>query len=58
MLLEYLDPDLVKMQFQMSSMRTIGDPVMYFTMYPGRFESAHLQGVDATAGMSASQPAS
>ena len=50
-LLEYLDPDLVKMQFQMSSMRTIGDPVMYFTMYPGRFESAHLQGVDAAAGV-------
>ena len=50
-LLEYLDPDLMKMQFQMSSMRTIGDPVMYFTMYPGRFESAHLQGVDARAGM-------
>ena len=50
-LLEYLDPDLMKMQFQMSSMRTIGDPVMYFTMYPGRFASAHLQGVDTTAGM-------
>jgi sugar phosphate isomerase/epimerase len=52
-LLEYLDPDVMKMQFQMSSMRTIGDPVMYFTMYPGRFASAHLQGVDATAGMAA-----
>ena len=25
-LLEYLDPALMKMQFQMSSMRTIGDP--------------------------------
>jgi sugar phosphate isomerase/epimerase len=52
-LLEYLDPELMKMQFQMSSMRTVGDPVMYFTMYPGRFASAHLQGVDAAAGMSA-----
>ena len=50
-LLEFLDPELMKMQFQMSSMRTVGDPVMYFTMYPGRFASAHLQGVDATAGM-------
>src|SRR5262245_9649669 len=50
-LLEYLDPDVMKMQFQMSSMRTIGDPIMYFTMYPGRFASAHLQGVDTTAGM-------
>jgi sugar phosphate isomerase/epimerase len=55
-LLEYLDPDLMKMQFQMSSMRTIGDPVMYFTMYPGRFESAHLQGVDAAAGMNVPGP--
>jgi sugar phosphate isomerase/epimerase len=55
-LLEHLDPDLVKMQFQMSSMRNIGDPVMYFTMYPGRFESAHLQGVDATAGMNVPGP--
>jgi hypothetical protein len=52
-LLEYLDPDMMKMQFQMSSMRTVGDPVMYFTMYPGRFASAHLQGVDASAGMNA-----
>ncbi len=50
-LLEYLDPEVMKMQFQMSSMRTVGDPVMYFTMYPGRFASAHLQGVDAAAGM-------
>ena len=55
-LLEYLDPALMKMQFQMSSMRTIGDPVMYFTMYPGRFESAHLQGVDAAAGVSVAGP--
>jgi sugar phosphate isomerase/epimerase len=50
-LLEYLDPELVKMQFQMSSMRTIGDPIMYFTNHPGRFVSAHLQGVDTTQGM-------
>jgi sugar phosphate isomerase/epimerase len=45
-LLEALDPELVKMQFQMSSMRTIGDPIMYFTNYPGRFISAHLHGVN------------
>jgi hypothetical protein len=43
-LLEALDPELVKMQFQMSSMRTIGDPIMYFTNYPGRFISAHVHG--------------
>jgi len=45
-LLELLDPKLVKMQFQMSAMKTVGDPVMYFTKYPGRFLSMHLQGVD------------
>ncbi len=45
-LLELLDPKLVKMQFQMSAMRTVGDPVMYFNKYPGRFLSMHLQGVD------------
>ncbi len=50
-LMEHLDPDLVKMQFQMSSMRTIGDPIMYFMNHPGRFASAHLQGVDVTQGM-------
>jgi sugar phosphate isomerase/epimerase len=45
-LLELLDPKLVKMQFQMSAMPAVGDPVMYFTKYPGRFLSMHLQGVD------------
>jgi len=54
-LLEYLDPDLVKMQFQMSSMRTVGDPIMYFTNHPGRFISAHLQGVDTKQGMQPSR---
>jgi sugar phosphate isomerase/epimerase len=50
-LLELLDPKLVKMQFQMSAMRSVGDPVMYFTKYPGRFISMHLQGVDLNAPM-------
>jgi len=50
-LLERLDPKLVKMQFQMSAMRVVGDPVMYFTKYPGRFVSMHLQGVDLNAPM-------
>ena len=45
-LLDLLDPKLVKMQFQMSAMRAVGDPVTYFTKYPGRFISMHLQGVD------------
>jgi sugar phosphate isomerase/epimerase len=48
-LLERLDPKLVKMQFQMSAMRAVGDPVTYFTKYPGRFLSMHLQGVDLNA---------
>ena len=48
-LLELLDPKLVKMQFQMSAMRVVGDPVMYFNRYPGRFLSMHLQGVDLHA---------
>jgi sugar phosphate isomerase/epimerase len=48
-LLELLDPKLVKIQFQMSAMRVVGDPVMYFTKYPGRFISMHLQGVDLNA---------
>ena len=47
-LLDLLDPKLVKMQFQMSAMKAVGDPVMYFTKYPGRFISMHLQGVDLT----------
>src|SRR4026207_2186292 len=54
-LMEQLDPDLVKMQFQMSSMRTVGDPIMYFMNPPGRFASAHLQGVDTTQGMMTSR---
>jgi len=45
-LLELLDPKLVKMQFQMSAMPAVGDVVTYFTKYPGRFLSMHLQGVD------------
>jgi sugar phosphate isomerase/epimerase len=50
-LLSELDPELVKMQFQMSSMRTVGDPIMYFTNYPGRFISAHVHGVNFDAPM-------
>jgi sugar phosphate isomerase/epimerase len=55
-LLELLDPKLVKMQFQMSAMRAVGDPVMYFTKYPGRFISMHLQGVDLKAPESGPAP--
>jgi sugar phosphate isomerase/epimerase len=48
-LLELLDPKLVKMQFQMSAMPAVGDPETYFMKYPGRFLSMHLQGVDRNA---------
>lgn len=48
-LLDLLDPKLVKMQFQMSAMKTVGDPVLYFGKYPGCFLSMHLQGVDLYA---------
>ena len=56
-LLDLLDPKNVKMQFQISSMRVVGDPVMYFTKYPGRFVSMHLQGVDLNAPMPAPRKA-
>jgi len=56
-LLELLDPKLVKMQFQMSAMVAVGDPVMYFTKYPGRFISMHLQGVDLGAPASGARAA-
>ena len=48
-LLELLDPALVKFQFQMS---TIGQGLVaadYFTKYPGRFCSIHIQDVDLAA---------
>jgi sugar phosphate isomerase/epimerase len=44
-LIEMLDPKYVKFQYQMSAMPQVGDVVTYFTKYPGRFISMHLQGV-------------
>lgn len=43
MLMELLDPKLVKFQFQMSTIRNGFDAAEYFTKYPGRFISMHLQ---------------
>jgi sugar phosphate isomerase/epimerase len=43
LLLEMLDPKLVKFQFQCSTMTKGYDPVEYFTKYPGRFISMHVQ---------------
>jgi sugar phosphate isomerase/epimerase len=42
-LLELLDPKLVKFQFQMSTIRNGFDAAEYFLKYPGRFFSMHLQ---------------
>jgi sugar phosphate isomerase/epimerase len=42
-LLDRLDPKLVKFQFQMSTIRDGFDAAEYFTKYPGRFYSMHLQ---------------
>src|SRR5512139_2941106 len=49
LLLDLLDPNLVKFQFQMSAV-TIGMVgAEYFLKYPGRFSSMHLQDVDMNA---------
>jgi sugar phosphate isomerase/epimerase len=56
LLIEALDPALVGMQFQMSSMTSMGNPIMYFTIYPGRFWSAHMQGVNASQGVRGAAP--
>jgi sugar phosphate isomerase/epimerase len=46
MLLDLLDPALVKFQFQMSTITAGFVAADYFTKYPGRFFSMHLQDVD------------
>jgi sugar phosphate isomerase/epimerase len=43
-LLELLDPKLVKFQFQVSTIEYGYDAAEYFTKYPGRFISMHVQG--------------
>jgi sugar phosphate isomerase/epimerase len=43
LLLELLDPKLVKWQFQCSAINKGFDPVAYFNKYPGRFVSMHVQ---------------
>jgi sugar phosphate isomerase/epimerase len=42
-----LDPTLVKFQFQVSTISQGYDAVGYFTQYPGRFFSMHVQGWSA-----------
>jgi sugar phosphate isomerase/epimerase len=46
-LLELLDPKLVKFQFQISTISRGYDAAEYFTKYPGRFISMHVQGWSA-----------
>src|SRR5258706_1254127 len=47
LLLELLDPKLVKFQFQVSTIAQGYDAADYFTKYPGRFFSMHVQGWSA-----------
>jgi sugar phosphate isomerase/epimerase len=48
-LFELLDPALVKFQFQMSTVSLGFIAADYFTKYPGRFFSMHVQDVDLQA---------
>jgi len=47
LLFKLLDPKLVKFQFQVSTISEGYDDAEYFTRYPGRFISMHLQGWSA-----------
>jgi sugar phosphate isomerase/epimerase len=44
LLFQLLDPKLVKFQFQVSTISKGFDAAEYFTKYPGRFISMHVQG--------------
>jgi sugar phosphate isomerase/epimerase len=46
-LFDLLDPKLVKFQFQVSTISQGYDAAEYFTKYPGRFVSMHVQGWSA-----------
>ena len=47
LLFQLLDPKLVKFQFQVSTISDGYDAAAYFTKYPGRFISMHVQGWSA-----------
>jgi sugar phosphate isomerase/epimerase len=47
LLFDLLDPQLVKFQFQVSTISRGYDAAEYFTKYPGRFISMHAQGWSA-----------
>ena len=52
LLLDLLDPELVKFQFQMSTITAGLVAAEYFLKYPGRFFSMHLQDIDMNAPVS------
>ena len=56
LLLDLLDPKLVKFQFQMSTITAGFVAAEYFLKYPGRFNSMHLQDVDMNAPDPAPKP--
>ena len=47
LLFDLLDPKLIKFQFQVSTISRGYDAAEYFTKYPGRFISMHVQGWSA-----------
>jgi sugar phosphate isomerase/epimerase len=47
LLFQLLDPKFVKFQFQISTISDGYDAADYFTRYPGRFISMHVQGWSA-----------
>ena len=49
LLLDLIDPKLVKFQFQVSTISQGYDAAEYFTKHPGRFISMHVQGWSAKA---------
>ena len=49
LLFDLLDPELVKFQFQMSTITAGLVAADYFLKYPGRFYSMHLQDIDMNA---------
>ncbi len=48
-LFKLLNPRTVKFQFQISAIAYGFNPIHYFTTYPGRFISMHVQGWDANS---------
>jgi sugar phosphate isomerase/epimerase len=56
LLFDLLDPELVKFQFQMSTITAGLVAAEYFLKHPGRFYSMHLQDINMNAPVPAPQP--